>query len=89
MDASYTPTIILGVGILSVFLAVFGGGFQIKEISIPKLNNVSRGMGGAFGVAMIILWGQIGGYLFPENVKTPDQPVRHRDDKEYRFLHRC
>jgi len=64
--ASYTPTILLGVGILSVFLGVFGGGFKIKEISIPKINNISRAMGAVFGLALIV-WSQVGTIKMPDS----------------------
>jgi hypothetical protein len=53
-EITNTSTIILGVGILCVFLGVFGGGFKIKEISIPKINTASRAMGAVFGLLLII-----------------------------------
>lgn len=68
MDATtHIPTILLAIGILCVFLGVFGGGFQIKEISIPKIDNISRALGAVFGLALIV-WSQIGA------IKTPDSP---------------
>lgn len=70
---SHTPTIILAVGILSVFLGVFGGGFKIKEISIPKINSVSRAMGAVFGLALIV-WSQLG------MIKSPDSESANKKE---------
>lgn len=62
---THTPTILLAIGILCVFLAVFGGGFKIKEISIPQIDKVSRSLGAVFGLALIA-WSQIGTIKMPE-----------------------
>lgn len=53
-----TPeTMILLIGVLMVFIGIFGGGFEIKEIKVPKVNNLSRLLGFVAGV-LLILWSQ-------------------------------
>lgn len=79
MDAtSHTPTILLAVGILCVFFGAFGGGFKIKEISIPKLNNASRAMGAILGLALIA-WSQFGNIKMPD--PEPKKEVAEEDTK--------
>lgn len=48
-------TIFLFIGIFMVFVGVFGGGFQIKEIKMPKVNKISRIFGFAVGLVFILL----------------------------------
>ncbi|MCA9731704.1 MAG: DUF2914 domain-containing protein [Deferribacteres bacterium] len=52
-----TETMILLIGMLMVFIGIFGGGFEIKEIKVPKVNNLSRILGFFAGVFLII-WSQ-------------------------------
>lgn len=48
-------TIFLIIGIFMVFIGVFGGGFQIKEIKIPQVNKISRIFGFAVGAVFILV----------------------------------
>lgn len=48
-------TIILVIGLFMIFIGIFGGGFQIKEIHVPKVNIYSRLIGFVFGI-LLILW---------------------------------
>ena len=52
-----TNTIILLIGLLMVFIGIFGGGLQIREIKVPKVNVLSRLVGFIVG-AFLIIWSQ-------------------------------
>lgn len=47
-------TLVLLIGITFVFLGIFGGGFKIKEIVVPKIGNISRTLGALFGIGLIV-----------------------------------
>jgi len=46
-------TIFLVIGILMVFIGIFGGGFEIKELRMPKVSNLSRVIGFIVGFVFI------------------------------------
>ena len=55
------------VGVFLVVAAIFGGGFQIKEVKIPKLSIVPRVMSIVVGLALIalVIW-------FPHSLPSSD-----------------
>jgi hypothetical protein len=48
-------TMFLVLGLAMVFIGVFGGGFEIKQIKIPKVNHFSRVVGFFIGVLLVLL----------------------------------
>lgn len=48
-------TLLLSVGVLLMVSCALGGGFEIKEIKIPKIGAWSRAIAGIFGVGLLVL----------------------------------
>lgn len=78
-------TILLLIGALFLFIGIFGGGFEIKEIKVPRVNTVSRVLGFVVGAVFILasrgllssqLLEALGGDIKPANdISSPASPV--------------
>ncbi|GLI57378.1 hypothetical protein PM10SUCC1_28920 [Propionigenium maris DSM 9537] len=72
-----THTILILMGSLLLLIGIAGGGISIKEIKIPKVNNLSRTLSFIMGIGCII------GGIYIENLnstssKEAKDPVRER-----------
>lgn len=77
----------LGGGILFLLVAIVGGGFIVREISLPKVPNWARMASGVFGLLLLLpfmlttLRGEVGGYTTPSPNNALDrqspEPVRN------------
>jgi hypothetical protein len=70
-----TSTIILLIGLLMIFIGIFGGGFEVKEIKVPKVNTLSRLLGFVIGAVLIIWSRDIFPEILPSLSSGPDQVV--------------
>lgn len=69
MDAQ---TVVLAFGGLLILLGLVGGGFTIKGVALPKIQNVARTLSVIIGLILILL-GILG---FQEDAQpTGDEPV--------------
>ena len=58
-------------------MEIEGGGIEIKEIKIPRIGHVSRGLSGALGVCFVVIGLWAGGlFMQQESVKTPADVAR-------------
>jgi hypothetical protein len=56
--------IILGVGVFLILVAIIGGGVEIKELKIPKIEKTGRILTGALGTLLMVAGFCVGGLAF-------------------------
>lgn len=76
LQNTFTPAmIILGVGVFLILVAIVGGGVEIKELKIPKIEKSGRILTGALGTILMIAGFCVGGVAFTAQPLITDPTV--------------
>jgi hypothetical protein len=65
-------------GIVLLFLAIVGGGFEVRELKVPRVGRIARAVSGVTGVLFLLIGFAVSGAASPNPSPTP-APVSSGD----------
>jgi hypothetical protein len=58
-------------GIVLLFIAIVGGGFEVRELKVPRVGRVARAVSGVTGVLFLLIGFAVSGAASPNPSPTP------------------